>query len=215
MKPLKTYRFPTPKEDGTRLTLEFAKFRDNNLEEEIEKEKELRDNISEIESDLEKLGSEDPAKMDPEKAYNQLKFYDKKANSFIFRNTAGRLLPDSLDEIAGYTNISEKSISEAYRKRFEEEEISEEDAIGYLELQEQVENSQLIELRNDPLEDAEKAFEELERVKGHLEGVSDRMRETYREVADEIEGEFREYIDEHEKISENDVEWTSATSFTY
>jgi len=96
-----------------------------------------------------------------------------------------------------------------------QEELTEDETIQYLELQEQVNSSRLIELRSDPLENTEKAFEELERVTCHLEGVSGRAREKYRQLADNIEEEFREYIRDHEEISEEDVGWNSAVSFSY
>jgi hypothetical protein len=214
MKPLKGYERPMPEDSNTSLALEFANFRDNMLQEELEREEELRETISEIETDLELL-ERDTEYMNPESLYKQLKFLKKKEDSFLFRNTFGRPLPDTVEDIADYSNIPSNSLNRTYEKAFVEDEMDEKEAIKCLKLMDKVERSNMIQLRYDPVENTEEASKEFEQVVYHLNGVSERARDKYRNLSSEIEDTYKDYIREHDELSERDVEWVSPIHIDY
>lgn len=215
MKPLEGYERPMPSDPNSELALEFANFRDTELSEEIEREKELRETISEIEKDLERM-EKHKDKMDYEGIYKQLKFLNKKEDSFLFRYTAGVLLPDSVEEIAEHSDLSAEKLSETYRTCFSESEKMNEDEVkNYLEKMGKLERSNTIELRSDPTEVGLEAEEEFERILYHLEGVAERARDRYRELSEDIEKSFRDYIRGHDDLSEDDIEWISPTHISY
>lgn len=214
MKPLKGHERPMPEDSNTSLAMEFANFRDNMLQEQLEREEELRETISEIETDLELL-ERDTEYMNPESLYKQLRSLKKKEDSFLFRNTFGRPLPDTVEDIADYSNILSNGLNRAYEKAFVEDEMDEKEAKECLELMDKVERSNMIRLRYDPVENTEEALKEFEQVVYHLNGVSERARDRYRNLSSEIEDTYKDYIREHDELSERDVEWVSPTHIDY
>jgi hypothetical protein len=220
VKPLEGYRSPIPKDQSQErkreLINQITDLRDYELKEEIEREKELRETIFEIEADLENLenlGSR-PDLKNPASIYNNLKGLKRKDESFLFRNTLGRGLPDSVGKVSQHTKISKRNMEGVYEK-VRTDEVSEEEALKCIELMQYEGNSDLIELRTDPTEDLNAATEELGRVRYHLGGVADRSRERYEELTDEIEESFQCLVQNQEDMTEEDFSWTFTTYIRY
>jgi hypothetical protein len=217
MKSLKGYRSPIPKNSERELIEQVTDFRDNEINEEISRHKEMREEvIFGIESDLEELDDlkNRPDLADPESIYNQLKGLKKNDESFLFRNILGRGFPDSVAELSRKTSISETDLKEVYEEVYEGE-LAEEKALTWIELMQYESASDLIELRADPAEDLDAAREELETVRYHLRGVADRSRERYRELTEEIEESFRSFVRNQEDTTEEDFFWNAETYGRY